>query len=51
MGKKVHILLSRNSWEQLEGVKRKVNLPGDKPKSYEEYLEDEKLNPTMVLVA
>jgi len=51
MGRHKHLLLSRKSWEELEQVKRKCNLPGDIPKSYEEYLKEQKLNPTMVYCA
>jgi len=46
--KEVHITLSRESWEELESIKKKVGLDY-KPKSYEEYLEDEKKKPTMAL--
>ena len=53
--KKVHIILSRKQWEELQEIKKKSivydtfhkeDLP---PKTYEEYLEQEKRNPTMAL--
>lgn len=60
MGKKIHILLSKESWEELEALKKKLGFVDcqwevesrkDDPKSYEEYLEKEKLNPTMAWCA
>ena len=50
MTKKIHILLSRESFEELENMKIKLNLlPDYKRKTYEDYLKKEKENPTMAL--
>ena len=58
MAKKIHILLSRESWEELEEIKKKIITKDledvfgkrDNPKTYEEYLEREKKNPSMALL-
>lgn len=59
MGKEIHILLSRKSWEELDALKKGLNLPDcikskeelEEPKTYEEYLAKEKINPTLAWCA
>lgn len=55
--KKIHVLLSRESFEELKNLKKelfpedyKVKLQfGDYPDTYEEYLKQEEIKPTMAL--
>ena len=42
--KKIHIKLSEKSWNELEDTKRQIGY--GKPKSYKQYLKEEKEKPT-----
>lgn len=50
MAKEIHMILSREGFEELKKLHLKLSIDY-KPKfrTYEEYLEEEKKNPTMVL--
>jgi len=55
MAKEIHILLSRKSWQEISTLKENLNkdLPDflkQKVITYEEYLEQEKQNPSMALL-
>ena len=56
--KKIHVLLSKKSFEELRNIKREIGLDAYKvecfdinslPETYEEYLKQEEANPTMAL--
>ena len=47
MAKKIHLLLSKEAWEDLQKIKRKVGIYDCK--SYDMYLKEQKKNPTMAL--
>lgn len=51
--KKVQLILNRESWEELRDMKNSLNIPdfmkSKELETYEEYLEEEKKNPTMAL--
>ncbi len=59
-GKHIHILLPKKSWEELKELKKELGLVDcdwevearkDDPKTYEEYIKKEKINPTMAWCA
>lgn len=50
MSKEIHILLTKEQFEELEDLRAELNfILGIKRKTYEEYLEEEKKNPSMAL--
>jgi len=52
-GKQIHVLLKKESWEELEALKKKLGLENldNHPKTYEEYLAEEERHPTMAYCA
>lgn len=45
--KKIHVLISREGFEEIEDMKDKLGVREEPRKTYEEYLEEQKRNPTM----
>lgn len=46
--KKIHLIMSRESFEELQKLKAEI-YPNHKIRTYEEYLKDEELNPSYCL--